>query len=60
MVQYKEGLADYQRVLDTQRALTEQQDRYTATNGGVVLNLVSIYKSLGGGWKIREGKPFVD
>jgi len=59
MVQYKEGLADYLRVLDTQRALTEQQDRYTATNGGVVLNLVSIYKSLGGGWKIREGKPFV-
>ena len=60
MVQYKEGLADYQRVLDTQRALTEQQDRYTAASGDVVLNLVSTYKSLGGGWKIREGKPFVD
>ncbi len=60
MVQYKEGLADYQRVLDTQRSLIVQQDLFTATNGNVVLSLVSIYKSLGGGWQIREGKPFVD
>jgi NodT family efflux transporter outer membrane factor (OMF) lipoprotein len=60
MIQYKEGLADYQRVLDTQRALAIQQDSHTATSGDVVLNLVAIYKSLGGGWKIRQGKPFVD
>ena len=59
MLQYKEGLVDYQRVLDTQRFLTDQQDAWTATRGDVILNLVSMYKALGGGWQIREGKDFV-
>lgn len=59
MLQYKEGLVDYQRVLDTQRFLTDQQDAWTATRGNVVLNLVAMYKALGGGWQIREGKEFV-
>jgi len=59
MLQYKEGLVDYQRVLDSQRFLTDQQDAWTATRGDVILNLVSMYKALGGGWQIREGKEFV-
>jgi NodT family efflux transporter outer membrane factor (OMF) lipoprotein len=59
MLQYREGLVDYQRVLDTQRFLTEQQDAWTATRGNVVLNLVTMYKALGGGWQIRKGKDFV-
>ena len=59
LLQYKEGLVDYQRVLDTQRFLTEQQDAWTATRGDVVLNLVAMYKALGGGWQIREGQAFV-
>ena len=59
MLQYKEGLTDYQRVLDTQRSLADQQDLWTATRGDVILNLVSLYKALGGGWLIREGKAFV-
>jgi NodT family efflux transporter outer membrane factor (OMF) lipoprotein len=59
MLQYKEGLTDYQRVLDTQRALAEQSDQQTAIQGNVVLNLVSLYKALGGGWQIRTGKDFV-
>jgi hypothetical protein len=59
MLQYREGLVDYQRVLDTQRFLTDQQDIWTETRGKVVLNLVAMYKALGGGWQIREGKDFV-
>ncbi len=59
MLQYKEGLVDYQRVLDSQRFLTDQQDAWTATRGDVVLNLVAMYKALGGGWQVREGKDFV-
>jgi NodT family efflux transporter outer membrane factor (OMF) lipoprotein len=59
MLQYKEGLVDYQRVLDSQRFLTDQQDAWTATRGDVVLNLVSMYKALGGGWQIREDREFV-
>ena len=59
LIQYREGLVDYQRVLDTQRFLTAQQDQQTVTRGSIPLNLIAIYKSLGGGWEIREGKKFV-
>jgi len=59
LIQYREGLVDYQRVLDTQRFLTTSQDQQTATSGDVATNLVSLYKALGGGWQIRIGKDFV-
>ncbi len=59
MLQYKEGLVDYQRVLDSQRFLTDQQDVWTATRGSAIVNLIAMYKALGGGWQIREGKDFV-
>ena len=56
---YKEGLVDYQRVLDAQQNLVQQQDKLVSTAGSVDLNLVALYKALGGGWEIREGKDFV-
>jgi NodT family efflux transporter outer membrane factor (OMF) lipoprotein len=59
LIQYREGFTDYQRVLDTQRFLTNQQDIQTAVSGNVSLSLVSIYKALGGGWQYRIGKDFV-
>jgi NodT family efflux transporter outer membrane factor (OMF) lipoprotein len=59
MIQYREGLVDYQRVLDAQRFLTELQDSLVFTAGTVGQNLVDIYRSIGGGWGIREGKDFV-
>jgi len=58
-LQYREGMIDYQRVLDTQRAQAEQEDIYADTKGSVALNLIAIYKALGGGWEIRKGKDFV-
>ena len=59
MLQYREGLTSYQRVLDTQRFLTQQLDLLSDTQGTVVTNLVALYKSLGGGWQIRVGGDFV-
>jgi NodT family efflux transporter outer membrane factor (OMF) lipoprotein len=59
LIQYREGLVDYQRVLDTQRFLTEQQDDLVFTAGNVDLSLIAMYKALGGGWEIRKGKDFV-
>ncbi len=59
MIQYREGLVDFQRVLDTQRFLTAQQDELVTTAGDVDLSLVALYKSLGGGWEFRKGKDFV-
>ena len=59
LLQYREGLVDFQRVLDTQRFLTLQSDRWTAVRGSVATNLVAMYKAMGGGWQIRAGKDFI-
>jgi NodT family efflux transporter outer membrane factor (OMF) lipoprotein len=59
LLQYKEGLVDFQRVLDAQQNLARQQDNLVATTGDVGLSLISLYKALGGGWEIRAGQDFV-
>jgi hypothetical protein len=59
MIQYEEGLVDYQRVLDTQRFQSQSQNLFTEVQGSVVLNFIALFKALGGGWQIREGKDFV-
>jgi len=59
LLQYKEGLTDYQRVLDSERFLATQSNRLTDVSGQVSTNLVAAYKGLGGGWQIREGKEIL-
>jgi NodT family efflux transporter outer membrane factor (OMF) lipoprotein len=60
LLRYKEGFSGYQRVLDAQQSLVAQQQRYASSQGDAVRSLVAIYKALGGGWQIREGRDFVD
>lgn len=50
---YREGLTDFQNVLDTQRSLTRQQDQLAQSRGRVTQNLVRIYRALGGGWSVE-------
>ena len=52
--QYLSGLTNFQNVLDTQRFLFQQQDELAASEGQVVLNLISLNKALGGGWSLDE------
>jgi outer membrane protein TolC len=59
-LRYKEGFSDYQRVLDTQKSLFSQQQRYITVQGDSVLNLVALYKALGGGWENRDGLPYIN
>ena len=59
LVQYRQGSINYQRVLDTQRFLVQQQDRYTITRGDVALSLITTYKALGGGWETRAEGPIL-
>lgn len=49
--QYREGFADFQRVLDAQQLLLQQQDGYLVSRGNAVGSLVALYKALGGGWE---------
>ena len=46
-------------MLDAQQNLVQQQDNLVATTGDVDLNLISLYKALGGGWEVRTDKDLV-
>ena len=59
LVQYRDGVTDYQRVIDTQTSLVDQQDLWTQTRGEIVLNLIASYRALGGGWQIRQDSDYV-
>lgn len=60
MLRYKEGYADYQRVLNSQQSLFTQQQRYVSTLGGGFRSLVALYQALGGGWERRDGLAYID
>ena len=60
LLRYQEGFADYQRVLDSQQALFSQQQRYARNRGEVIRSLVSVYRSLGGGWQNRGPASFIN
>ena len=59
-IQYREGLVDFQRVLDSQRALFSTQEGLVASQGGVVQYLIAVYKAMGGGWQAGRSRPVLD
>jgi NodT family efflux transporter outer membrane factor (OMF) lipoprotein len=48
---YREGYADFQRVLDAQRALFSQAERELLNDSAHVQAVVDFYRALGGGWQ---------
>ena len=48
---YQEGYADFQRVLDSQRAVFSQAERRLINQGNYVGAVINLYKALGGGWQ---------
>jgi NodT family efflux transporter outer membrane factor (OMF) lipoprotein len=53
---YKSGLTDFQNVLNMERDLLTQEDDLAKSQGEVSLNLVAIYKALGGGWSLPQAE----
>ena len=47
---FQEGYADFQRVLDAQRALAAQSEREIINQGNHISSVINFYKALGGGW----------
>ncbi|GAX61920.1 outer membrane protein [Candidatus Scalindua japonica] len=47
---YISGLTDFQNVQEMERFQFEQEDQFAESEGKVIQNLISIYRSLGGGW----------
>lgn len=51
---YRAGLADFQRVLDSQRNQALAEESLAAREALVVQALIRLYKALGGGWEVHE------
>src|SRR5882724_624307 len=51
---YANGLTDFLRVLDAERSLYQSQDSLVQSDRTITANLISLYKSLGGGWEDVE------
>ncbi|WP_394751690.1 efflux transporter outer membrane subunit [Crenothrix sp.] len=58
-IQYREGITDFTTVLTAQQSLLSEQDNLASTLGNISTNLVGVYRALGGGWQIREGKELI-
>lgn len=59
MDRYKAGQTDYTTVLTAQQQLLSVQDSLVSAQGDVMLGLVGVYRSLGGGWELRQGRDVV-
>ncbi len=59
LIQYREGITDFTTVLTAQQALLSAEDSLASAMGNISMYLVGVYRSLGGGWEIREGQDFV-
>lgn len=59
LIQYKGGEADYTAVLNAEQAQLSVEDAVATAQGNVVLNLIAVYRALGGGWELREGRDVI-
>lgn len=53
---YQNGLSDYMNVLDGERHYLELDQNYTVARGQELIDLVGLFKSMGGGWKPLDEK----
>ena len=51
---YKEGLVDFQRVIDTERVKFENDEQAVVSKGLVAGNYIALYRALGGGVELEE------
>ena len=49
--QYRAGLTDFLTVLDSERTLFTNQDALAQSQTAIVVDLIALYKALGGGWQ---------
>jgi NodT family efflux transporter outer membrane factor (OMF) lipoprotein len=59
VAQYREGAVDFQRVVDAQRSLLEEQNSVARAQSSIATNRIALYKALGGGWEVRQGQAFI-
>ena len=47
-------MIDFNRVFNLETTQVQQQDQLAVAQGNIALNLIAVYRSLGGGWELRE------
>lgn len=52
-VLYDKGLVDFLTVLDAERTLRDVEDQLVLSETAVTLNVIALYKALGGGWNAQ-------
>jgi outer membrane protein TolC len=57
--QYDEGAVDFTTVLLAQQFLVQQEDQLVASRGQDALTVVTLYKSIGGGWEPWQDQSVV-
>jgi NodT family efflux transporter outer membrane factor (OMF) lipoprotein len=57
VLQFQGGVTDFNRVYTTQSAMVTQQDQLASTRGNIAINLIDVYRSLGGGWQYFVERP---
>ncbi|QDU88007.1 Outer membrane protein OprM precursor [Pirellulimonas nuda] len=57
LTQANAGATDFDRVFVVQAQATAQMDNLATSRGSIALNLIRIYRALGGGWQIRLLPP---
>lgn len=53
---YKQGLADYQSVLDSQKNMLGFENTLASTQGRSLQSMIQLYQALGGGWEVSDEK----
>ncbi len=53
---YRNGLTNFQNVLDVQRSLSQQEDRLAVSEGQIIQQTIALYKALGGGWDVQNNQ----
>jgi len=56
VTQYRTGTIDFNRVFNLETTQVQQQDRLATAQGDIALNLIAVYRALGGGWELRLEK----
>ncbi|WP_158817683.1 efflux transporter outer membrane subunit [Methylocapsa sp. S129] len=54
---YNDGVADFTTVLDTARTVLQAQQQFVQSTVNVSVDLVQLYKALGGGWEPTYPNP---
>jgi NodT family efflux transporter outer membrane factor (OMF) lipoprotein len=59
LIEYNLGTRDFTTVLTAEQNLYSAQNSLAVASGNVSAGLTAVFRALGGGWQIREGKDFI-